>query len=227
VTAIVTKQARGYVLKGALVLPALLLVFTAIPRLQSGLALEAAFPVTDSVPRNVPLSEGASYADAARALSQAPASDGATEILRAEAMRLGGADDAAYLPVLTAGLKAHPASARGWTLYAEAALAAADPERAAAALSLSLRLAPLDYRLVFQRARAGAGLWQRLDEEAQTLLFRQSALLWSEEPYRREYLNEVLLTPGGPGLMARALADQPEELRALNRFTERRRLLGF
>jgi hypothetical protein len=208
-----------------LVLPALAVGVAAVPRFFSGLALDASFPAADFIPQNAALPENVTYADAADALSGADARDGGAQILRAEAMQRAGEPPERFLPILAEGLAHHPASPRGWSLFAETE-AAHEPERAAKALSLALRLAPLDYRIIFQRARAGAALWRLLDSEAQTILFRQTALLWSEEPLRREFLNDVLLLEGGPELIAQALADQPEELRALNRLTERRRMYG-
>ena len=217
------RRATAILIAALLVLPALAVGAAAVPRFLSGLAVDASFPAAGFIPQNAVLPEDVTYADAADALSGADTRDGAAQILRAEAMQRAGERPETYVPVLIEGLSHHPASPRGWTLLAEAE-AAHEPERAAKALSLALRLAPLDYRIIFHRARAGAPLWRLLDPEAQEILFRQTARLWSEEPLRREFLNEVLLLEGGPELIARALADQPEELRALNRLTARRRM---
>jgi len=206
----------------AALLPALLLAGAAAPRMVSGFAWEAAYPATDYIPLDLPLPEGMPSGEAVAKLAGVSAANGWAQILRADAMHLDGAAPEAILPVLENGLRANPSSARGWTLLAEIETAS-DPERAAKALALALRTAPLDYRIVFERARVGIALWQDMPPAEQELLFRQNRFLFSEQPMRQRYLNDILLLPGGPELIGRSFAAFPEELRALNRFVERRR----
>jgi hypothetical protein len=206
--------------------PILFLVWAAIPRLWSGLVWDAAYPATDNIPLNFAPIEGQGYADVAAILSRADARDGTAHIIRAEALFHAGVAPSVYLPVLEEGLAARPASARGWTLLANAELQS-NPDRATNALAMALRLAPLDYRIVEQRSRAGAALWRRLGAAEREILFTQTRLLWSDPVLQEHILNRVLLMPGGPELIGAAFAEMPEELRAINRLTEQRRMMIY
>lgn len=190
--------------------------------MMSGLNWEATFPVPDYMLLDASLPDGFSYDATAAALAGTSEADGRAQILRAEAMRLAGVEREIVLPVVEQGLSTAPGSTLGWIILAELE-AAHDRERAGKALALALKTAPYDYRFVFRRARLGTALWQLLPAEEQDILFRQSRFLFTHQPMRQRYLNDILLAPGGPELMGRSFAGDPEELRALNRFIERRR----
>ena len=212
--------AKTWLLRIGLLLPVLLVTAAAIPRIVSGLALEAAFPVPSYIVKNVVLPRK-SYAAAAIVLSHADSRDGETQILRAEAAHLGGMPDAQVIPIVENGLGHDPAYARGWTLLSEL-LRQTDRARASKALTIALELAPYDYFLAGRRARDGAMLWDAMSDDGRGLLLRQAGLLWSE-PQLRDQVMPLLDTPGGAALMTRALKDNPDQIRALNRWVARRR----
>jgi hypothetical protein len=211
---------KTWMLRALFLLPAVLLTIAAIPRLVSGLAQEAAFPVPAYIEKNFPLPRK-SYDVAATALSHAPPADGATQIARAEAAHLAGNDDALVIPILENGLSHDPASARGWTLLSEV-LRKTDRARSAKALAISLEIAPYDFFLAGRRARDGALVWDVLAADARPALLRVAAQLWNEASLHGEIV-PLLNTPGGAALMTRALADDPNQIRELNRWVTRQR----
>jgi hypothetical protein len=211
----------NWILRFGLVLPALLVVVLAVPRFSSGLALEAAYPVPPYIAKNVTVTRHAYLATAA-ILSHASPDDGETEIVRAEAAHLAGLPDAGVVPVVESGLARAPGSARGWTLLSEL-LEHTDRSRGAKALVTAIELARYDYFLAARRACAGVVLWDAVAVDDRPLVLRQIGLLWSEPPLRPGILH-LLDTPGGPALMSRALHDDPQQIRLLNRWVARRRL---
>lgn len=214
------EKSRIWPLRIALIAPAFLIMLAAIPRLVSGLAEETAFPAEPYMQMNVPLVPKY-YSDSAYILSHAPQSDGDTQMWRAEALlRSGDAKDAAS--VAQNALMRVPSSARGWMVLA-GALAASDPKKAADALSLSLMLGPREYFLIPPRVRVGAPLWPRLAKSAQDRLLDDVRWLVAN-PDLRPAVHELLMVNGGPALVTRALAEDPHELRALNRSLARDRL---
>lgn len=206
--------------KFALIAFPVLIAIAALPRLVSGLAEEAVFPAEPYMQMNVPLVRRF-YASTARILGDAPASDGDTQLWRAEALLRSGQTKAAA-DVARAALLRTPASARGWILLA-AALSRSDPEKAANALALSLELAPREYFLIPVRVQVGAVLWRHLPQNAQDRLLEDVRWLAADER-QRPALRALLAGKGGPALVTRALVDNPRELRALNRSLARERL---
>lgn len=213
--------AKVWFLRLACLAPALLVTLAAVPRITSGLALEAAFPVPTYIAMNVSLPTK-SYKAAAALLARASASDGETQILRAEAARLGGVPDREVVPIVENGLSSDPASSRGWTLLSET-LTHTDRARSAKALGIALELSPYDYFLAGRRTRDGAALWDILPADSRALLIRQAALLWTEPLLHREII-PTLSAPGGAALMTRALSDDPDQIRKLNQWVLRHRL---
>jgi hypothetical protein len=211
---------KTWTLRIGFLLPVVLVTAAAIPRIVSGLALETAFPVPSYIVKNVVLPRK-SYAAAAVVLSHADPRDGETQILRAEAAHLGGTPDAQVIPIIENGLSHDPAYARGWTLLSEL-LQQTDRVRASKALTTALELAPYDYFLAGRRARDGAMLWDVVSEDGRALLVRQAGLLWTEKQLRDQII-PLLDTPGGAALMTRALGDNPDQIRALNRWVAKHR----
>ncbi|MBI3678414.1 MAG: O-antigen ligase family protein [Proteobacteria bacterium] len=206
----------------ALIVPALLIAMVAIPRLASGLALEAAFPVPTYMAMNVSLPPN-SYSAAADVLVHADPSDGEAQIARGEAVLLSHRKSLhAAESILSAGLAEAPMSARGWTLLAMA-LGPDHPQRAAAALDLAFELAPHDFWLVGLREKAGAPIVPYLSQETRAALFRETLLLWSD-PQFHPLIDRLLREKGAPQMFGQAFASQPDELRALNRMIARERL---
>ena len=203
-------------------LPALALGFFATAHFSDGLAVDAAIPVPVYMIAQIAMPKAA-YEDAAAALARADARNGNAAIARAEAKLRSGASPAAQVPILTRGLLHEPASARGWTLLAEAWLPT-DKKDAARALSQALVLAPHEYWLVEARAHDAALLWDHLDAETQASALEQTRMLW-QEPVLRGQLRRLLFTREGVALAARAFAGRQDDLREMNRWlsTERRR----
>jgi hypothetical protein len=207
-------------LRFALLLPAIAILFAAAPRLVSGLVLEAAFPAPAYMQMNLALTKDY-YAAVAQILSHAPSSDGGAQLWRAEALLRSGRPAEAE-PVAAAALARDPASARGWIVLSET-LQKSDPQKSAAALVLSLELAPREYFLMPPQMNAGAPLWRYLPPNAQDRLVEDAQWLIGIEQLRPA-LRDLLATDGGSALVTRALAGHPDELRALNRSLARERM---
>lgn len=205
-----------------LLLPAALLVAIAIPRYQSGRAVDSAYPVPAYTIMNFALPAN-SYRAAADALAEADPRDGRTLIERAEIASLAGLSRNEVVSLLEDGLARAPASARGWTILAEQT-AGGNKTRAANALAHSLLLGPDEYYLAAKRARVAATVWDALPSDAADAALGQARNLWKEGGLNRE-IPDLLALKGGPELMTRAFRDDPEDLRALNRWlaAERRR----
>jgi len=198
-----------------LLAPALALGILAWAHFADGVAVDAAIPVPVFMIQQIAMPKVA-YVDAAAALERADARDGDAALERAEAGLHGGAPPAAEVPLLVHGLMQEPASARGWTVLAEALLPT-DREAAARALSQALVLAPRDYWLIGARAQDGARLWPELDPDAQALALEQARMLW-EIPELRDQLRHLLTSPQGVALTAKAFAGREDELRTMNRW---------
>jgi len=199
-----------------------LLVAAAVPRFQSGRAIDAVYPVPNYVVLNLALPENA-YRAAADVLANANGNDGRTLIERAEIASLGGAPSLQVVSLLEDGLARAPASVRGWTLLAEQT-ETRDPTRAGKALAHSLLLGPYEYFLLAKRAREAASLWKLLPPDSENAALAQARHLWTESLLNGE-IPPLLRINGGPELVARAFHDDPDDLRALNRWlaAERRR----
>ncbi len=195
--------------------PAILIVLLVWPRFYTARATEAAFPVPTYMIMNYPLPKSA-YAAAAQLLLSADPADGDAKIAAAEATRNAGDSPARVISLVRQGLSHAPASGRGWTLLAEEDFSSKNPTRAANALSLALTLGPYDYWIAGRRAGDAAVLWNFLSVDDRRQAERQARLLW-DEPVLRRGAVAFVLTQGGAALMARALANEPAEIRALNR----------
>jgi hypothetical protein len=180
-----------------------------------GVAVEAAIPVPVYMIAQIKMPLVA-YRDATAALAGADVRDGAYRIARAEAALRSGVPPGGEISELTEGLTDQPASTRGWTLLS-AALIPVDRQKAARSLSTALLLAPNDYWLVGPRAQIGALLWSDLDSDSRTLVLQQTRDLWTE-PDLRGQLRALLASPAGVALVGRAYADDPDEIRRMNRW---------
>jgi hypothetical protein len=208
---IVIRTISLWVYQVVLLVPVALLFLTAVPRLQSGLAIDAAFPVPNYVLVDYLLPEN-SYRVAAEVLTGASSEDGQTLILLAEVAAHANLPQQAILNLLRDGLSRSPASSRGWALLAEQIQ---DRRRAAAALTQSLLLAPYDYFLAGRRGREGALLWDVLPVDDRRSVLQQARLIWSE-PILYGEIEPLLMVSGGADLLARAFEDEPQELQALS-----------
>lgn len=214
-------RAKLWALRLVLVLPALVVALAAAPRLVSGLVQEAVFPVPAYLVINAPMPQR-SYGKTAVVLAQAPLADGEIQALRAEAALRGGVSAARAAPVAEAALARAPAYARGWITLA-ALLTLDDPKRAAAALALSVEIAPHEYYLIAPRVLAAAPLWAELPQSTRVMLLDDTRTVIEDRSFHRTLL-ALLGEKGGPALVTRALAGHPHELRALNRALARERL---
>jgi hypothetical protein len=200
--------------------PALLLAFGAIPRVQDGLGTDAAIPVPSYMiaERAMPR---AAYVDAIAALSSANPRNGDARIARAEAGLHAGAAPAQIVPEAEEGLASAPASARGWLVLSVAELPG-NRRKAAQALSQALLLAPRDYWLVGPRAQMAAALWPEIDQDSRIAALAQARMLWEEPPLRSQ-LEPLLNSVAGVALARRAFAGRGDELRAMNRWLAEQR----
>jgi hypothetical protein len=224
-----SKPARARLSRAALplrlllLLPAIVLFLSAVPRLLSGRAVDAAFPVPVYMATDIPLPRAA-YVAAENALAKASPGEGEALISRAQAATLAGEPPNKIMPILQAGLAKAPASAAGWTLLAELQ-ASNDAWQGASALQLALDFAPYDFWLGGRRAALGAALWPSLSDPMRARVLRQARLLWTEEQLRPQLLR-VLTTPAGAALLKRAFAATPDTLREINRWVTREKLRG-
>jgi hypothetical protein len=197
-----------------LLFPALAIAALAVPRLISGAAQEGTFLAGLQIVADAPLSPML-YRQTAEILSEAPTNDGETQLVRAEAMSDAGVPAATIIPIVEGALSRSPGSARGWIILA-ALLQERDPKSAARDLTLAFKLAPIDYYLILPRTFAGASLWDYLPAYVQARLVQDARRLAMDQDKRGD-LRVLLTKRGGPALVTRALAGQPDVLRSLNR----------
>jgi hypothetical protein len=202
-----------------LLAPALVLLCLAMPRLITGLALDAAFPVPAGMATNRTFSTE-TYEKTGAVLAASVPGDGETRLLRAQALWLAGRPASEVRPLAEQALQRAPASIQGWMLLSEVALRD-DPAMSARALSVALELSPYDYWLVGRKTRAGASLWDRLDPVAQKSLLTQATLIWVPGGQKSELL-PLVRAPGGAALLTRAITSD-NEIRAINRFISSQR----
>jgi predicted Zn-dependent protease len=156
----------------------------------------------------------AAYDNAANTLANASPNDGDAMLIRAEVLLNTGRTASDVVPLLVDGLRHAPASARGWTLLAEAQQPL-QPTRAATALSQAFLLAPRDYWIAAARVRAAGLLWPSLDGETRAAAEKQSRLLWQEELLRPQ-LVVAAQTNEGAALLTRSFRE--EEIRDVSRY---------
>ncbi len=209
------------VMRLAVLAPALLVGGLAAPRFISGLAQDAALPVTSRMLINQPLTTK-SYRRTSAALAHTALTDGESQILRAWAVAKAGGPAGDVVPTLEIGLADSPASALGWILLAQE-VRPQDRKKAAAALSLALLLAPHEHFLEIPRVLAGAPLWDSLSSEAHQLLLTDARALL-ERPDAGPALQDLLAEPGGRALVGKTFIGHPESLRAFNRALQKKRL---
>ena len=198
-----------------LLLPAILIALT-IPRLKSGLSENSAFPVPTYMIMNVALPRQ-SYAQAAEILAHSDPNDGGVRIAAAEAAANAGSLPTRVVDLVRQGLEHSPVSARGWTLLAEQELRENNSRHGAQALSMALVLGPYDYWIAGRRARAGAALWNDLSPDDQRAVENQARLLW-ETPGLRTNLLTLLRVKNGPYVLTRAMGNDSQKIRTLNRW---------
>jgi hypothetical protein len=211
-----------WVLRAVMLAPAAALLIAALPRFASGMAQEAAFPVPPYMNTGHILPVKA-YRQTAMLLAGTPKADGESAIAAARAAYLAGNIGPQVIAGLDSGLSHAPASAAGWTLLAVLRSSSSKAE-AADALTVSLELAPREYYLAAWQMRSAATLWGDLSLDARSDAMREIREMWSGDRNMRRMIRDVMDTDGGAQLVAAAMADQPEELRALNRMVMRLRL---
>jgi hypothetical protein len=204
---------QRWIVRSVIGLPAILVIAAAIPRLISGIALERAFPASAYIATNLGLPQPV-YAATQAALAEAPAADGETHILEAEAAADGGQSGDAVIPGVDAALMRSPGDARGWILLASL-LSDKNPRAAAGALSLAFEFAPRDYYLIVPRTLVGAGLWNYLPNEVRVTLLND-ALSFTTDIDRRPDLRALLARRGGPELVTRSLNGNSDAIKRLN-----------
>ena len=211
---------RFWLTSTVLLLPSLALAVGGFVHLQNGLAVNAAFPVPLYISTNIPIPKAA-YSDAADDLRHTNIRDGDSQISLAEARSHTGEEPRLILGQVAGGLIRAPASAEGWAFYAEV-LAPVDPHRAAQALDQAFTLAPYDYFWAGRRAKLASHVWNYLDNDTKNEALQQTRMLW-EEPTLRGEVFQLLSTSDGGQILTRAYANDPNTLRAINRWVSARR----
>jgi hypothetical protein len=202
-----------WLVSAAMLLPGLCLAHFGYVHFADGVAHDGAIPVPVAMVAQHPVPKIA-YDEAAKSLARAAPRDGDAMLIRAEALFHAGRTPSEIVPLLEEGLRQAPASARGWTLLAEAQQPLA-PEKSAAALSQALILAPRDYWTAAARLRVAALLWPKLDAEIRTSAQNQARLLWQEELLRPQLVIAVQ-TNEGAALLTRSFDES--EIRKINRY---------
>jgi hypothetical protein len=210
-----------WAIRAGLLVPAALLAILAIPRLDTGLILEKAFPATAYIETNTPLPAD-SYREVARILAGTSADDSETVLLQAEAAINAGAAPASIVPEVQHALANSPLSARGWIILASL-LTNTDRAKAAKALTQAFDIAPREYYLMLPMMLVGAPLWSELPDKVRTGLLLDVRKL-TEDQERRGQLRLLLARPAGADLVVRAFEGRPEALRQLNRDLAREKL---
>jgi hypothetical protein len=195
--------------------PPLLLLPVAALRFVSALSVNESFPTSTYIAMNI-AQPAQAYRDAAEKLMSVDPSDGEDHIIQARAMALAGESAGDVIPVLQDALTHSPSDIDGWTSLAEET-AKIDKAQAAEILSLALLLGPDDYWSAPRRAALAVDLWPYLDAEGKQNALSQIRLLWEDVSLRR-HLESFLAQPSGGELMKRAFAQNPDEIRAMNRW---------
>jgi len=202
--------------RAAWFVPPVVIVALAVPRLVSGVAADAAFPVPIYMVMNYPLPQR-TYANATRILERTDWRDGDQTIAAAEAAADSGSAPNRTIMLVRRGLAHAPVSARGWILLAEAFSAEKNEGAAARALSPALTLGPFDYWIAGRRARACAALWNVLGASDRDACGSQARLLW-DNPILRPQIVRLLQTREGAQFLLRAIDNDPQQIRDINRF---------
>jgi hypothetical protein len=215
------KRLQRWLVGAMLFVPVAVWAAAGIAQLRNGLAVNAAFPV----PLNLSINRGlpqAAHLAAVTALGRADRRDGWARIARAEAASRASMSATIVRPELEAGLAAAPASAEGWTSYAEI-IVAVDPARAAEAVETALFLAPYDVFWANRRLQLAGQLWTRLDESTRNTALRQTRMLW-DKPQYRSWVALLGASPAGREMLGRAYNGAPDTIRAINRHMTAARL---
>jgi hypothetical protein len=210
-----------WAIRVGLLIPVAALAALAIPRLNTGLLLEEAFPATTYIETNTPL-PAASYQQVARVLSGASHSDSETALVQAEAAINAGAVPATIIPKVELALGQSPFLARGWIILASL-WTDADRPKAVKAFALAVDLAPREYYLMLPEMLVGAPLWGDLSAGVRARLLSDVDGLAVDQD-RRGQLRLLLTRQAGADLMVRGFSGHPEALRGLNRDLARERL---
>jgi tetratricopeptide (TPR) repeat protein len=211
-----TEALWRWLARAAWFLPPIMIIALAVPRLASGAAGEAAFPVPIYIVMNYPLPQK-TYANAARILGATNSYDGDQTISEAEAAADSGVAPSQTIQLVRGGLMHAPVNARGWTLLADAYLAEKNVRAGAQALSLALTLGPFDYWVAGRRARACAALWNVLGAIDRDACENQARLLWDASDLRPQLI-PLVQTQEGVQLLTRAVDNDPQQVRDINRF---------
>ena len=212
---------RRIVLIALGLLPAVALVWGALPHFLDGLAKDAAIPVPVYMIAERPMPKIA-YKDAVDALAHADRRDGDARIVRGEAAMYGGEPLSFAVSELSAGVAASPASARGWTLLSEAWREQKHMKKAGRALAMAFVLSANDYWLIGRRVQDASLLWPYLDSDTQQQALTDARRLWEEDLLRNQ-LRALLNSPPGLALATKAFATMPDETREMNRWLAERR----
>lgn len=201
-----------------LLAPPVILLWLALPRFFSGLAVDATFPVPAGMVTNRSFARE-TYSRTAAVLAVVDDADSENQLVRAQAIYRAGAPALIVRPMIERALIAAPTSIQGWMLLSEVTQNI-DPPVAVEALAITLDLSPQDYWLVGRKTRVGAKLWDRLDDRVRQTLLQQARLVWISADLREQELLPLVRVEGGGALLTRAIVER-NEIRAINRYISR------
>jgi hypothetical protein len=199
---------------GFLLFP-VILALLGYAQFRDGWIRDQALPIPNYLLLGQRATKGA-YISASEILAGSDRADGTIAIFQAEAALNGGAAPQSQIEIIKSGLRASPASARGWLLLAFAS-GKYDPALTQRAAAMGYVMGPMDYWLAKIRAHQASNLWPYLDDDTRQLALSQTRLFW-EEAALRGSLPDLLSTPEGAQLVTRAFVGRSTELIALNRW---------
>jgi hypothetical protein len=202
-----------------LLLPGVLLAWGGYLHFENGKEYEAAYPVPIDLALGIELPKEA-YAYALKRLGRTTPNDGIAQISYAETMSRLGISTIEVAAVAATGISGAPANAEGWLIYAEA-LAKRRPPKAAQALSMAFTLSRYQYFNVRRRVLLANALWEYLDRDTRLSAVSGVRRLWQEPLLRDELI--LLLRDSDGKLVTAAFSEDPDTLRALNRWVAARR----
>jgi hypothetical protein len=206
---------------GAIILfvPSFLFIGMGLIHFSNGRTIDAAFPVPLYLSMNIPVPKSA-YVDAAELLRNTNVGDGDTLISLSQAdwyLHTGKPIDE-----LENGLAMSPASAEGWSVFAEI-LSLREPQLAGRALETSLILAPYDYFWESRRIALAPILWASLNREMRSEVEQQVRLLW-RDPASRDDLSPLLRSAQGREIIEHAFISDPATIGQIVQWELKRRL---
>jgi len=201
-----------------LAIPPTLLAWLALPRFSAGLAMLGAPPIVSQRLAGAAITPSMSM-EAEHAFSRALASDGESELWRAELLAVRASRDVLALKeartLALDGLSKYPASPRGWTVLCEIEIGI-ERSKAAECMDTAFYVGPFDWFVVKRRTLLAAYLWPQLDRDTQEAAARQLKRIW-EDQRLRTIAYDASREPNGAGLVSAAFHGDTSTMSAFER----------